>query len=95
MVEKPLRAHFGEFHPNKHRHRPGGLLAPLGLVVASIRSLPDALEGPLSASRDMVIEIPVDGAKLRLIGSAIKIAGEVPEFRPPPALGEHNALVSG
>ncbi|MDF1871384.1 CoA transferase [Vannielia sp.] len=65
--------------------------APLGLVVASLCSLPDALEGPLSASRNMVIEIPVDGDTLRLIGSAIKIAGEAPDFRAPPALGEHNA----
>ena len=70
-------------------------LAPLGLVVASICTLPDALEGPLSASRDMVIEIPVDDGKLRLIGSAIKIVGEVPSFRAPPALGEHNALLLG
>jgi crotonobetainyl-CoA:carnitine CoA-transferase CaiB-like acyl-CoA transferase len=70
-------------------------LAALGLVVASICSLPDALEGPLSASRDMVIEIPVDGDKLRLIGSAIKIAGEAPSFRAPPALGEHSAQLLG
>ncbi len=65
-------------------------LAPLGLVVASIRSLADALESPLCASRDMVIEIPVNDGKLRLIGSAIKIVGEAPQFRAPPALGEHN-----
>jgi len=70
-------------------------LAPLGLVVASICTLPDALNGALSASRDMVIEIPVDGGKLRLIGSAIKMPGEVQVFRAPPALGEHNKLVSG
>ena len=69
--------------------------APLGLVVASIHSLSDALDGPLSASRDMVIEIPVDGDTLRLIGSAIKIVGETPSFRAPPTLGEHNALISG
>lgn len=70
-------------------------LAPLGLVVASICSLPDALEGALAASRNMVIEIPVDDDNLRLIGTAIKIAGESPDFRTPPALGEHNALISG
>ncbi|MBC7284923.1 CoA transferase [Hoeflea sp.] len=66
-------------------------LAPLGLVVASICSLADALESSLSVSRDMVIEIPVDHDRLRLIGSAIKVDGEHPDFRPPPALGEHNA----
>lgn len=68
-------------------------LAPLGLVVASICALPEALDGPLCASRDMVIEIPVDAGRLRLIGSAIKIPGEVPDFRAPPALGEHNAII--
>lgn len=70
-------------------------LAPLGLVVASIQSLPEALDGPLSAARDMVIEIPVGDEKLRLIGNAIKITGETPNFRPPPALGEHNGTLLG
>jgi crotonobetainyl-CoA:carnitine CoA-transferase CaiB-like acyl-CoA transferase len=66
-------------------------LAPLGLVVASICTLPEALDGPLTSSRNMVVEVPVDGRKMRLIGSPIKILGETPEFRPPPVLGEHNA----
>jgi CoA:oxalate CoA-transferase len=70
-------------------------LAPLGLVVASIRSLPDALDGPLSASRDMVIDIPVEGGALRLIGAAIKNIGAPPTFRAPPALGEHTAALLG
>jgi len=70
-------------------------LAPLGLVVASIQSFPEALDGPLTASRDMVIEIPVGDEKLRLIGNAIKIAGEVPSYRAPPMLGEHNAALLG
>lgn len=68
-------------------------LAPLGLVVASICTLSDALEGPLSASRDMVIEIPVNEGHLRLIGNAIKFPGEIPDFLPPPRLGEHNDLL--
>lgn len=68
-------------------------LAPLGLVVASICALPEALDGPLAASRDMVIAIPVDSGHLRLVGSAIKFPGEVQTFSPPPFLGEHNALL--
>lgn len=70
-------------------------LAPLGLVVASICTLPDALDGPLCASRDMVIEIPVKDGKLRLIGSAIKNEGATPDYRAPPTLGEHNEIVAG
>lgn len=69
-------------------------LAPLGLVVASIRTLPEALDGPLAASRNMVIEIPVDDGNLRLIGSAIKFPGQAQVFRAPPRLGEHNYLLA-
>ncbi len=70
-------------------------LAPLGLVVASISSLPDALEGPLTASRHMVVDIPVDDEKLRLIGAAIKFDDVRPQFRAPPKLGEHNSILKG
>jgi len=69
-------------------------LAPLGLVVASISSLPDALDGPLAASRHMVIEIPVAEHTLRLIGSAIKFDDIRPQFRAPPMLGEHNSILN-
>lgn len=68
-------------------------LAPLGLVVASINSLPDALDSPLCAARDMVIDIPVEEHHLRLIGAAIKFDDAKPEFRPPPRLGEHNNIL--
>ncbi len=65
-------------------------LAPLGLVIAAVENLPDALDGPLTKSRDMVVEIPTMGDSLRLIASPIRIEGNTVDYRPPPLLGEHS-----
>lgn len=40
-------------------------LAPLGLVIAAVQSLPSALDGALVSSRNMVVDIPLSGEKLR------------------------------
>jgi crotonobetainyl-CoA:carnitine CoA-transferase CaiB-like acyl-CoA transferase len=68
-------------------------LAPLGLVIAAVQSLPSALDGPLVASRNMVVDIPIDGEKLRLIANPIRIEGHENHYLPPPLLGEHNGLI--
>jgi CoA:oxalate CoA-transferase len=68
-------------------------LAPLGLVIAAVQSLPDALDGPLAKSRDMVVEIPITGDRLRLVASPIRIEGDTVDYRPPPLLGEHSLLL--
>ena len=68
-------------------------LAPLGLVIAAVQTLGSALEGPLVASRDMVVDIPVDEERLRLIASPIGIQGYHEAYAPPPLLGEHDDLV--
>jgi CoA:oxalate CoA-transferase len=68
-------------------------LAPLGLVIAAVQSLPSALDGPLAASRNMVLDIPVDGEKLRLIANPIRINDHENHYLPPPLLGEHNGLI--
>jgi CoA:oxalate CoA-transferase len=68
-------------------------LAPLGLVVAGVQSLDDALDAPLTHSRDMVVSIPTPDGTLRLIGNPIKIDGHTTEFRAPPLLGEHTDSV--
>jgi len=68
-------------------------LAPLGIVVAAVQSLPASLDGPLVASRNMIVDIPLDGEQLRLVANPIRIAGYEERYEPPPLLGEHNWLV--
>lgn len=56
-------------------------LRPLGLPVAAVRTLPEALQATPEAL--------VTAGSFRLVGSPIKIAGYEPEYRPAPALDEH------
>jgi len=68
-------------------------LAPLGVVAAAVQTLPDALDGPLTASRDMVVEVPIGAHTLRMIGNPIKDESHEAEVRPPPTLGEHDTIL--
>jgi crotonobetainyl-CoA:carnitine CoA-transferase CaiB-like acyl-CoA transferase len=56
-------------------------LRPLGVPVAAVRTLPEALD----ANPAMV----VTAGEYRLVGSPIRMAGHVPGYGPPPRLGEH------
>ncbi|MBL7501255.1 CoA transferase [Frankia sp. CNm7] len=56
-------------------------LRPLGLPVAAVRTLPEAL----ADAPDAIIE----AGGFRLIASPIRIAGHTPSYRPPPTLGQH------
>ena len=66
-------------------------LAPLGVVVAPIETMEQALATDLAKERGMVVSIDVPGATLRAVGNPIRIAGTRQEYGPPPLLGEHNA----
>ena len=68
-------------------------LAPLGLVIAGVETLEEALHSALVAARGMVIGIPVDDRELKLIASPIKIRGWTPVYAPPPLLGEEDPHV--
>ena len=56
-------------------------LKPLGIPAAAVRTLPEAL--------DALPEIVVSAGEYRLVGSSIRVGGYQPDYRPPPALGEH------
>ena len=56
-------------------------LRPLGIPVAAVRTLPEAL--------DALPEVVVQAGDYRLVGSSIKVDGYTPDYRPPPALGQH------
>jgi len=60
-------------------------------VVSSVETLEDALASELTASRDMVVDLPSEHGRLRALGAAIKCAGFTPRFGAPPLLGEHGA----
>ena len=66
-------------------------LSPLGIVVAGVKTLEEALASELTREREMVIELPCTEQRLRAIGAAIKCVGAKPQYGPPPLLGEHTA----
>jgi crotonobetainyl-CoA:carnitine CoA-transferase CaiB-like acyl-CoA transferase len=68
-----------------------GRLAPLGVVVAGVNTLEQALASELTREREMVVDLPCGEQRLRAIGGAIKCAGAKPYYGPPPLLGEHTA----
>jgi LAO/AO transport system ATPase len=70
-------------------------LAPLGVVVAPVETLEQALAGDITRSRDMVVSIPVGEATLRAVGNPIRSAGAAQAYCPPPLLGEHNDELLG
>jgi crotonobetainyl-CoA:carnitine CoA-transferase CaiB-like acyl-CoA transferase len=69
-------------------------LAPLGVVVAGVETLEQALASDVTAARDMVVSIPCEGGPIRAVGNPIRIAGERTQYRAPPLLGEHDWLLA-
>ena len=65
-------------------------LAPLGVVVAAVESLEQALASEQVAARNMVVEMDTPAGPLRAVGNPIKTGPEVPANRLPPLLGEHS-----
>ena len=65
---------------------------PLGLVVARVESLEDALQSEQTRARGMVVEIPTADGNIRIVGNPIKNSGVVDSYAAPPFLGEHGHL---
>jgi len=57
-------------------------LRRLGVPAAAVRTLPEAL----AAAPDVI----VTAGRYRLVGSPVRVAGYHPDYRPPPALGQHS-----
>src|SRR5204862_5398163 len=68
-----------------------GRLRPLGLAVAAVKELADALDGELVRERGMVVSIDTAEGPLRVIASPIRFDGAPTELRPSPRLHEHTA----
>jgi crotonobetainyl-CoA:carnitine CoA-transferase CaiB-like acyl-CoA transferase len=68
-------------------------LEPLGIVIAGVSTLEEALAGDIVRERDLVADIPLSSGSIRLVGAPFKIAGFTPEYRPAPRLGEHDGTI--
>lgn len=62
-------------------------LRPLGVPVAAVRTLPQAL----AATPEAV----VTAGDFRLVGCPVRVAGHEPDYGPPPRLGEHEGTGVG
>jgi CoA:oxalate CoA-transferase len=70
-------------------------LAPLGVVVAGIETLEQALASEHARVRRMRVSIPSPEGVIQVVGNPIKFARTQPAFAPPPLLGEHNEVYLG
>lgn len=71
------------------------VLQPLGLVVAAVGTLDEALATPQVAAREMVVSIATPAGVMRFTGNPIKVDDAAAQFLPPPRLGEHNSMLAG
>ena len=68
-------------------------LAPLGVVVAPVESMEQALASDLVREREMVVAIECEAGTIRAVGNPLRMIGTQREYAPPPFLGEHNAML--
>lgn len=66
-------------------------LAPLGIVVAAVGTLQDALSNELTDYRQLVVQLGDGSIPLRAIGSPMKFSDSQPVYNLPPLLNEHAA----
>jgi len=66
-------------------------LQPLGLVVAGVATLAQALNDEATIARKMIASIATPEGPMRLIANPIKIDGLEEHYEAPPLLGEHTA----
>ena len=70
-------------------------LQPLGIVIAGVRGMEEALIDTHVSQRDMVIQIPTPSGCITLVGNPVKISGFQTQYHAPPGLGEHNSIIPG
>ena len=65
-------------------------LSPLGVVVAEVSNLNQALQSDLTQSRKLVVALGDGSLPLRAVASPIRFAGYTPHYGLPPLLDEHH-----
>jgi crotonobetainyl-CoA:carnitine CoA-transferase CaiB-like acyl-CoA transferase len=64
-------------------------LEPLGVVVAEIGMLQEALSSQLTEERELVVQLGDGSLGLRAVGSPVKFSDSSPQYGAPPLLDEH------
>ena len=70
-------------------------LGPLGVVVAEVGTLSQALESGQARARNLVVALGDGTQPLRAVGSPVKFDGFTPSYGLPPLLDEHHHEVLG
>jgi crotonobetainyl-CoA:carnitine CoA-transferase CaiB-like acyl-CoA transferase len=70
-------------------------LEPLGVVVAEIGTLSDALGSELVAERGLIVQLGDGSLGLRAVGSPIRFGDSTPSYGAPPLLDEHREQILG
>jgi crotonobetainyl-CoA:carnitine CoA-transferase CaiB-like acyl-CoA transferase len=68
-------------------------LAPLGVVVAEVGTLDQALASDLVREREMVVQLGDASLGLRAVGNPIKVAGFKTRYEAPPVLDQHRSEI--
>ncbi len=64
------------------------------IPLSAIKTIPEVVEDPHIAARDMIVNVAVAGKAVRMFGDAIKLSGATrEEIRKAPETGEHNQIV--
>lgn len=78
------------------RHTKAELEAMAGddVPLSAIKSIDEVIADPHIRARGMIVDVPVGGRDVPMLGLPIKLSGATPaSHAPAPALGEHNAAV--
>lgn len=78
------------------RHTKAELEAMAGddVPLSAIKSIDEVIADPHIRARGMIVDVPVGGRDVPMLGLPIKLSGATPApHAPAPALGEHNAAV--
>jgi len=70
-------------------------LGPLGVVVAEVGTLSDALRSDIAADRSLVVQLGDGSLPLRAVASPLRFADFTPDYGMPPLLDEHRGEVMG
>jgi crotonobetainyl-CoA:carnitine CoA-transferase CaiB-like acyl-CoA transferase len=70
-------------------------LAPLGIVISEVISLPEALDGEIAREREMLASIETPQGTLRGVGCPIHFLDSSSRYERPPLLGEHTRELLG
>jgi CoA:oxalate CoA-transferase len=64
------------------------------IPLSAIKTIPEVVEDPHIAARDMIVTVSVAGKPIRMFGDAIKLSNASPgEIRKAPEAGEHNQYI--